>query len=68
MMDRVQVQSQAVEIRSPYFHSHGSPWKEGQRLHALADRPPSLTPSSNPRLGVGSHHQRLHRCALNGFL
>ncbi|WP_156925021.1 hypothetical protein [Caldicoprobacter faecalis] len=40
----------------------------GQRPHAFADRPPSLTPSTNPRLGVESQHQELHRCALDGFL
>lgn len=49
-------------------HGRGSPRQQGQRLHALVDRPTVLTPSSNPRLGVDSHHQRLHRCALNGFL
>lgn len=46
----------------------GSPRNQGQRLHALVDRPNSLTPSSNPQRGVGGHHQGLHRCALNGFL
>ncbi|MBS4025375.1 MAG: hypothetical protein KGZ96_06835 [Clostridia bacterium] len=30
--------------------------------------PSPLTPSTNPRLGVGSQHQELHRYALNGFL
>src|SRR5690606_35578138 len=52
----------------PGRHALGSPRKQGQRQDAVADRPTSLTPSSNPRLGVGSHHQRLHRCALSGFL
>ncbi|MDF2630609.1 MAG: hypothetical protein K0R39_4440 [Symbiobacteriaceae bacterium] len=54
------------------------PRKEGRRPHAIADRPSSrrsgvlLTvdriPSSSPRLGIGGHHQRPHRCALDGFL
>jgi hypothetical protein len=34
----------------------------------LRATPSPLTPSTNPQLGVGSQHQRLHRCALNGFL
>ena len=49
-------------------HGHGSPRQQGQRLHALVDRPTALTPSSNPRRGVDGHHQGLHRCALDGFL
>lgn len=51
-------------------HSHalGPPRNQGQRLHALVDRPNSLTPSNNPQRGVGGHHQGLHRYALNGFL
>jgi hypothetical protein len=48
--------------------SRGSPRRKGPRLHAIVDRPPSLTPSADPRLGVGKWHQELHRCALSGFL
>jgi hypothetical protein len=50
------------------LHELGSPRRRGLRLHAIADRPTTLTPSTNPRLGVGSQHQELHRCALDGFL
>ncbi len=49
-------------------HALGPPRRRGQRLHAIADRPVSLTPSTNPPLGVESQHQELHRCALDGFL
>ena len=49
-------------------HRIGSPRGKGQRLYAITDRPRPLTPSTNPRLGVSSRHQRLHRCALDGFL
>jgi len=42
----------------------GPPRKRGPRPHAVADRPASLTPGVNPRLGVESQHQELHRCAL----
>jgi len=52
----------------PRGHALESPRKQGPRLHAIAGRPAPLTPSSNPRLGVESHHQGLHRCALSGFL
>lgn len=41
-----------------------SPRRMGQRPHAVADRPSSLTPSTNPKLGVSSLHQKLHRYAL----
>ncbi|MDD4801704.1 MAG: hypothetical protein PHF24_01995 [Syntrophomonas sp.] len=30
--------------------------------------PSFLTPSNDPQLGVKSRCQKLHRCALNGFL
>ena len=49
-------------------HPTGSPRSQGQRLHAFVDRPNFLTLSTNPRLGVSSQHQELHRCALSGFL
>ena len=49
-------------------HPFRSPRRMGQRPHAIAARPAFLTPSIHPRLGVGSKHQELHRCALNGFL
>ncbi|MFW5787779.1 MAG: hypothetical protein ACOCV3_05885 [Halanaerobiales bacterium] len=32
------------------------------------DRPTSLTPSPDPRLGVSSRNQELHRYARDGFL
>jgi hypothetical protein len=56
------------------------PQEEGRRPHAIADRPSSWrtrtpvsrdgarTPSNSPRLGIGGHHQRRHRCARDGFL
>ena len=49
-------------------HELGSPRKQGQRPHAIADRPTTLTPCTNPQLGVESQHKGLHRCALNGIL
>ena len=49
-------------------HRSGSPRSKGQRLYAITDRPRLLTPSTSPQLGVGGRHQRLHRCALDGFL
>ncbi len=45
-------------------HALGPPRKQGQRPHAIADRPATLTPTTSPRLGVESRHQELHRCAL----
>ena len=45
-------------------HNIRSPRNRGQRPHAIADRPTSLTPSINPGLGVRSTHKELHRCAL----
>lgn len=71
----MQVLPQAVDrpcvrffIGRRVHHEVGSPRKQGQRPHAVADRPTSLTPSTNPRLGVESQHQGLHRCARGGFL
>ncbi len=49
-------------------HALGPPRRQGQRLHAIVDRPSSLTPSTSPRLGVESQHQELHRYAGDGFL
>lgn len=40
----------------------------GHRPHAIVDRPGTLSSSTSPRLGIGGQHQRLHRCALDGFL
>ena len=34
----------------------------------LRATPSPLTPSTSPQLGVESQHQRLHRCAPDGFL
>lgn len=45
-------------------HRNGPPRKSGQRPHAFVDRPKSLTPSIDPRLGASSQHKELHRCAL----
>jgi len=45
-----------------------SPRKLGPRPYAIMDRPLSLTPRINPRLGVSSQSQGLHTYALNGFL
>ena len=53
---------------APASHRIGSPRDKGQRLYAITDRPRLLTPSTDPQLGVGSRHQGLHRCALDGFL
>lgn len=36
----------------------------GSVFHAIETRPKALTPSTHPKLGVRSKHQRLHRCAL----
>ena len=38
------------------------------RPHALADRPILLNPQQQPPRSIGSHCQRLHRCARDGFL
>ena len=46
-------------------HNTGSPRKPGRILHAIGVRPESLTPSTHPKLGVKSRHQRLHRYALH---
>ncbi len=46
------------------LHALGPPRKQGHRPHAIVDRPATLTPSINPRLGVESQHKELHRCAL----
>jgi hypothetical protein len=51
-----------------FTHVLGPPRRQGQRLHAIVDRPSSLTPSTSPRLGVESQHQELHRYAGDGFL
>lgn len=59
---------QTPSIRRRIHHEVGSPRKQGQRPHAVADRPTPLTPSTNPQLGVESQHQGLHRCARGGFL
>lgn len=40
----------------------------GRARMPLRIAPAPLTPSNNPRLGVESHYQKLHRCALDGFL
>lgn len=40
----------------------------GRARMPLRIAPAPLTPSNNPRLGVESRYQKLHRCALDGFL
>ncbi len=46
------------------YHRDGPPRKQGPRPHAFVDRPTTLTPSTDPRLGASSRHKELHRCAL----
>ena len=60
--------SQAVVVTYYGNHQNLGLHGLGQRPHAFADRPNSLTPSTSPRLGVSGQHQELHRCALYGFL
>ena len=51
-------------------HKNRSPRKQGRTVHAIGKRPESastksaLPPSTHPKLGVSSRHQRFHRCAL----
>ena len=52
-------------------HKSRSPRKQGRHHHAIGKRPESasagkarLPPSTHPKLGVSSRHQRFHRCAL----
>lgn len=40
----------------------------GRARMPLRIAPAPLTPSNDPRLGVESRYQKLHRCALDGFL
>ena len=68
VLTAIQVLPRQVKVRPNALHLSGPPRKLGQRPHAIADRPSSLTPSTNPRLGVSSQHQELHRYALDGFL
>ena len=55
---------------STSVHKNRSPRKQGRVNHAIGDRPESasargaLPPSTHPKLGVSSRHQRFHRCAL----
>lgn len=49
---------------SSFRNRYGSPRKLGRKMYAVTSRPKSFTPSSSPRLGNESHHQKLHRCAL----
>ena len=56
---------QTIRFESGHMkHKNRSPRKWGRISHAIAKRPKALTPSTNPRLGVESKHQELHRCAL----
>ena len=57
--------SRFIHIQQPKRgHRNMSPRRLGQRPHAIADRPSTLTPSTNPGLGVRSLHKKLHRYAL----
>ena len=55
---------------STSVHKNRSPRKQGRVDHAIGNRPESasthgaLPPSTHPKLGVSSRHQRFHRCAL----
>ena len=56
---------------STFMHKSRSPRKQGRHHHAIGKRPESasagkarLPPSTHPKLGVSSRHQRFHRCAL----
>ena len=55
---------------STTVHKNRSPRKQGRDNHAIGKRPESasargaLPPSTHPKLGVSSRHQRFHRCAL----
>ena len=55
---------------STTVHKNRSPRKQGRVNHAIGYRPESasahgaLPPSTHPKLGVSSRHQRFHRCAL----
>ena len=55
---------------STAVHKSRSPRKQGRGNHAIGNRPESasthgvLPPSTHPKLGVSSRHQRFHRCAL----
>jgi hypothetical protein len=40
----------------------------GHARMPLRIAPAPLTPSNDPQLGVESRYQKLHRCALDGFL
>lgn len=65
-------------VRGPEYHTgstsahkNRSPRKQGRHHHAIGKRPESasagkarLPPSTHPKLGVSSRHQRFHRCAL----
>ena len=65
-------------VRGPGYHDGStsahksrSPRKQGHHHHAIGKRPESasagkarLPPSTHPKLGVSSRHQRFHRCAL----
>ena len=52
-------------------HKSRSPRRQGRHRHAIGKRPAPasagkarLPPSTHPKLGVSSRHQRFHRCAL----
>ena len=58
-----------IPLGSTSVHKSRSPRKQGRVNHAIGKRPESasastLPPSTHPKLGVSSRHQRFHRCAL----
>ena len=65
------VHGSAYHNGSTSTHKSRSPRKQGRHHHAIGKRPESasagkarLPPSTHPKLGVSSRHQRFHRCAL----
>ena len=65
------VHGSAYHNGSTSTHKNRSPRKQGRHHHAIGKRPESasagkarLPPSTHPKLGVSSRHQRFHRCAL----
>lgn len=64
------IQVQSCSVGHPSIRKCiGAPQRQvstaiGSVFHAIEKRPKALTPSTHPKLGVKSRHQRLHRYAL----
>ena len=63
------VRRSRYHIGSTSMHKNRSPREQGRGNHAIGNRPEiasakALPPSTHPKLGVSSKHQRFHRCAL----